>query len=281
MTQIALVVVVLVVTAALVYNRLVWRPGQASGRTSQDGLSVPALIGPLGTLSVLLLVFVLVQTYASWSAAGDAETAEATATLLLFREADLVSDARIRNRLRAEVVCYATSVIHQEWPAMHDRRVSSVPTYWAARIRETGVRLTRTSAERNAGENLVARDGQRASARQQRLGEARPTVPGALFLLMLFAVAVTLGIAGVVTESPVGRGVHLVIVVATGAVLATTLTLVRDLDQPYSGALRRDPNQTEFIRAQIAPEVRGALPCDDRGIPRRAPDFHASTSPLR
>jgi hypothetical protein len=164
---------------------------------------------------------------------------------------------------------------------MHDRRVSSVPTYWAARIRETGVRLTRTSAERNAGENLVARDGQRASARQQRLGEARPTVPGALFLLMLFAVAVTLGIAGVVTESPVGRGVHLVIVVATGAVLAATLTLVRDLDQPYSGALRRDPNQTEFIRAQIAPEVRGALPCDDRGIPRRAPDFHASTSPLR
>ena len=281
MTLIAIVVVVLAVTAALVYNRLVWRPRQASGRTSDDGLSIAAIIGPLATLAVLLLVFVLVQTYASWSAAGEAETAEATATLLLFREADLVKDARSRNRLRAEVVCYATSVIDQEWPAMRDRRVSSVPTYWSARIREAGVRLTRTSAERNAGENLVARDGERASARQERLGEARPTVPRALFLLMVLAVAATLGIVGVVTERSVGRGVHPIVVVAAGVVLAATLTLVRDLDQPYAGPLRRSPSQTEFIRAQIAPEVRGPLPCDDGGLPTRAPDFKASTSALR
>ena len=281
MTLIALVVVVLAVTAALVYNRLVWRPRQASGRTSDDGLSIAAIIGPLATLAVLLLVFVLVQTYASWSAAGEAETAEATATLLLFREADLVKNDRTRNRLRAEVVCYATSVIHQEWPAMRDRRVSSVPTYWGAQIREAGVRLTRTIAERSAGENLVARDGERASARQERLGEARPTVPRALFLLMVLAVGVTLGIVGVVTERSVGRGVHPIVVVAAGVVLAATLTLVRDLDQPYAGPLRRSPSQTEFIRAQIAPEVRGPLPCDDRGLPTRAPDFKASTSALR
>ena len=281
MTLIALVVVVLAVTAALVYNRLVWRPRQASGRTSDDGLSIAAIIGPLATLAVLLLVFVLVQTYASWSAAGEAETAEATATLLLFREADLVKNDRTRNRLRAEVVCYATSVIHQEWPAMRDRRVSSVPTYWGAQIREAGVRLTRTIAERSAGENLVARDGERASARQERLGEARPTVPRALFLLMVLAVGVTLGIVGVVTERSVGRGVHPVVVIAAGVVLAATLTLVRDLDQPYAGPLRRSPSQTEFIRAQIAPEVRGPLPCDDRGLPTRAPDFKASTSALR
>jgi hypothetical protein len=280
-TLTAVVVVVLAVTAALVYNRVAWRPRQASGRTSHEGLSMAGMVGPLGTLSVLLLVFVLVQTYASWSAAGEAETAEATATLLLFREADLVKDARTRNDLRAAVVCYATSVIRQEWPAMQNRRVSSVPTYWGARIREAGVRLTRTSAEKNAGENLVARDGERASARQERLGEARPTVPRALFLLMLLAVAVALGFIGVATEQSVGRGVHAVIVVATGVVLAATLTLVRDLDQPYAGALRRSPSQTEFIRAQIAPEVRGPLPCDDGGMPTRAPDFRASTSALR
>ena len=281
MTLIAFVVVVLAVAAALVYNRVTWRPRQASGRTSNDGLEIAGIVGPLGTLSVLLLVFVLVQTYGSWSAAGQAETAEATAMLLLFREADLVNDPGTRNRLRAAVVCYATSVIRQDWPAMHDRRVSSVPTYWGARIRETGVRLTRTRGEENAGENLVARDGERASARQQRIGEARPTVPRALFLLMVLAVAVTLVIFGVVTARSVARGVHLVIVVATGVVLAATLTLIRDLDQPYSGALRRSPTQTEFIRAQIAPEVRGPLPCDDRGMPTRAPSFRASTSALR
>lgn len=170
MTLAALVVVVLAVTAALVYNRLAWRPRQVSGRASHDGVPIAGIIGPLGTLSVLLLVFVLVQTYASWSAAGEAETAEATATLLLFREADLVKDARTRNRLRAAVVCYATSVIRQEWPAMQNKRVSNVPTYWGARIREDGVRLTRTTAEKNAGENLVARDGERAARARNASG---------------------------------------------------------------------------------------------------------------
>jgi hypothetical protein len=106
-------------------------------------------------------------------------------------------------------------------------------------------------------------------------------VPGALFLLMVLAVAVPLAIFGVVTARSVGRGVHRVIVVATGVVLAATLTLVRDLDQPYAGALRRSPSQTEFIRAQIAPEVSGPLPCDDGGMPTGAPDFRASTSALR
>ena len=62
MTLTALVVVVLAVTAALVYNRVAWRPRQASGRASHDGVSIAGIIGPLGTLSVLLLVFVLVQT---------------------------------------------------------------------------------------------------------------------------------------------------------------------------------------------------------------------------
>jgi hypothetical protein len=84
-TLVAIVVVVLAVTAALVYNRVAWRPRQASGGGSDEGVSIQGMIGPLGTLSVL--VFVLVQTYTSWSAAGKDETADGTAA----RRADLVT----------------------------------------------------------------------------------------------------------------------------------------------------------------------------------------------
>ena len=48
MTLTALVVVVLAVTAALVYNRVAWRPRQASGCASHDGVSMAGIIGPLG-----------------------------------------------------------------------------------------------------------------------------------------------------------------------------------------------------------------------------------------
>ena len=94
-TLITLLVVALVVVLALVYNRRVWRPRPAAVRMPGDGLGVGELMAPLASLAVILLVFVLVQTFASWAAAGTAETDEATATLLLFREADLVADARV------------------------------------------------------------------------------------------------------------------------------------------------------------------------------------------
>jgi hypothetical protein len=279
-TVITIVAIVLVVAAGLVYNRRVWRPQQAAARVPRDGLKVWELTTPVASLAVVLLVFVLVQTYSSWAAAGRAETNEATATLLLFREADLVGSTRVRDTLRKEIVCYATSVERQDWPAMARRRVSSVPTYWAARIRGAGVRLVRASGQSVAGENLVARDGERAAARQDRLGEARPTVPGALSWLMLAAVVVVLAVLGAATTTGVETRVHVVLVVAAATVFAATLLLIGDLDQPYAGTIKRQPTQTKFVRTQIAAEVRAPLPCDAAGLPTGAPRFRPTTVPL-
>ena len=58
------------------------------------------------------------------------------------------------------------------------------------------------------------------------------------------------------------------------------LFLIQDLDQPYAGALRREPTQTEFVRDQIAAELRGPLPCDGDWLPTDAPGFRPATAPL-
>ena len=152
---ITILLVVLVVSAGLYFNRRVWRPRQAAAEAQGDGLKVAEITAPLATLAVLLTVFVLVQTFGSWAAAGRAETDEAIATLVLFREIDLVGDPRLRIDLQKEVVCYATSVIHQDWPAMGEREISNVPTYWGARLRESGVRLVRTPNESTAGKQIL------------------------------------------------------------------------------------------------------------------------------
>jgi hypothetical protein len=280
MTFITVLLVVLVVGAGLYFNRRVWRRRPAAARIPGDGLKVWELTAPLATLAVLLIVFVLVQTYGSWAAAGRAETDEATATLLLFRETDLVGDPGVRDELRKEVVCYATSVIHQDWPAMGDRRISNVPTYWGARVRGTGVRLVRTPNESTAGKQIVQRDGERASARQNRLGEARPTVPGALSWLMLVAVLMVLAVLNIASLGAVGPIVQAAIVLGAAVAFTSTLLLISDLDNPYAGALRREPTQTEFVRDQIAAEVRGPLPCDSSGLPTDDSGFRPATAPL-
>ena len=276
---ITILLVVLVVAAGLFFNRRVWRPRRAAAEIHPAGLNVAEMTAPLATLAVLLLVFVLVQTYGSWAAAGRAETDEATATLLLFREIDLVGDPQHRHELQQQVVCYATSVIHEDWPAMGEREISNVPTYWGARLRESGVRLVRTANESTAGTQILERDGERASARQNRLFEARPTVPDALSWLMLVAV---LAVLAVLSAAPgtAGFTIQAGIVFVAAAAFASTLLLIRDLDQPYAGALRRDPTQTEFVRNQIAAEVKGPLPCDSSGLPTDAPGFRQATDPL-
>jgi amino acid transporter len=275
-----LVVVALVLAAGLVYNRRVWRPRQAAAPVPADGLKIWEVTHPFATLSMLLLVFVLVQTFASWSEAGTEETHEATATLLLFREADLIRSPQLRTEVRKEVVCYATSVIHQEWPAMGDSRESNVPSYWAGRIRGIAVHLVRGGSDPIAGENLVRRDGQRAVSRQDRLGEARSKVPDALLWLMVAAVVITLAIMASVTLNTAPPNTHLAIVVAAAIVFAGALVLIHDIDQPYSGWVKREPSQTEFVRDQIAPQVRGPLPCDAAGLPKNAPGFRPQTVPL-
>lgn len=275
-----IVVVVLVVAGGLTFNRHVWRPRQAAARAPRDGLKVWELVAPVASLAVVLLVFVLVQTFGSWAAAGRAETDEATATLLLFREADLLANPGTRETVREQVVCYATSVIHQDWPAMGRRRISNVPTYWGGLVRAAGVRLVRANGRSTAGESLVTRDAERTAARQRRLGEARPSVPLALQWLMLASVVVVLAVLGTTTMAGVDPRVHVVIVVAAAVVFASSLLLIRDLDQPYAGALRRSPTQTEFVRSQISEEVRTPLPCDAAGLPRRATGFRPSTEAL-
>jgi hypothetical protein len=281
LSLITIVVTVIAVAASLAYNRRVWRPEQAADPERTGGLSTAEVSVPLMTLAVVLVVFVLVQVFASWTAAGRAETSEATATLLLFREAELLHGARVREGVRKDLVCYATSVVDQDWPAMADRQISNVPTFWSARVRDAGVRQARGRRFTDAGEAFVARDGERARARQERLGEARPSVPVALYLLMLLAVVGTLGIMGVVTGAAVRPGVHAAIVVVAAVTFGATLLLIRDFDQPYKGLTGRDPGETKFVRDQIDSEVRGSLPCDDRGLPRDARGFRATTSPLR
>jgi hypothetical protein len=279
-TLITIAVVVVVVAAGFLVNRRVWRPRQARSPIAHDGLKVWELTAPVASLAVVLLVFVLVQTYSSWSAAGSAETDEATATLLLFREADLIADPRVRDTVRRQVVCYADSVVHQDWPAMAHRRVSSVPTYWGALIRGAGIRLVRAGGSSAAGEKLVDRDGERAAARERRLGEARPTVPGALSWLMLLTVVMVLGVLAAATLNAVDTPVHVAIVVGAAIAFTATLLLIHDLDQPYGGAVRRSPTQTEFIRGQIAAELHGPLPCDAKGLPTADPRFRATTDRL-
>ena len=136
----------------------------------------------------------------------------------------------------------------------------------------------RSGADDAAGSAIIRRDGERATARQDLLAEARTAVPPAMYWLMLFTVAVALVLFGVVTMKGMSQGMHAAMVVTTAVVFTSTLLLIRDLDQPYDGINAREPAQTTFVRGQMLAEVVGSLPCDSRGLPTDAPLFRPQTA---
>jgi hypothetical protein len=103
-----------------------------------------------GTAYAVLLAFVFLLAFQSYNSARSAAEGEATATAWLYHDADAFQ-APIAVRLHGEVVCYARSVIYQEWPAMADGHASPVTEFWLARLDRTiGTEQPRTVKQGNA-----------------------------------------------------------------------------------------------------------------------------------
>jgi len=126
----ALAIVLLVaanaVTAGLM---LLVRRRAPEGSYFHDTTQASGVFTVAGTAYAVLLAFVFLLAFQSYNSARSAAEAEATATASLYHDADAFQ-APIAARLHGEVVCYARSVIYQEWPAMADGHASPVTELW-------------------------------------------------------------------------------------------------------------------------------------------------------
>ncbi|MFE5975637.1 hypothetical protein ACFQ64_26140 [Streptomyces sp. NPDC056460] len=103
--------------AGLAANR--WLRPRLLNEDDDTGMAVKDLVGPLLTLTVLLLAFVLVTANGSYGKAEVASRGEARALDQLVETAEYAPEVQ-RARIQADAVCYARAVRTQEWPAMAD-----------------------------------------------------------------------------------------------------------------------------------------------------------------
>lgn len=120
--------------------------------------------------------------------------------------------------------------------------------------------------------SVLQLDRQRSEARRLRLTEAVPSIPTLVLVLMVLAV---LGVVLALTTfalPPIRRrnlgAISLVIAVLLGA----TLFLVEELEEPYSGIVKIQPDAISRTAVSSAEDFAVAypdaeLPCDDRGTP--------------
>ncbi|MEU5921929.1 hypothetical protein [Streptomyces sp. NPDC047141] len=255
-------VAVIALLAGLAANRFL-RPKLLS-EDDDSGMAVKDLVGPLLTLTVLLLAFVLVTANGSYGKAEVASRGEARALDQLVETAEY-APALQRGRLQADAVCYARAVRTQEWPAMADGNGSTAPSVWSTDFRA----VFKTLEGEPAFGMLIAADNKRSDEREERLTQATASIPSAIFWFLLATLTITVIGLGICLPRRNNRGQVITLVVIT-ALLTTTLCIIRDVDRPFGGIISVEPTaiteaERQATRDFLTNHPAAELPCDTQG----------------
>lgn len=268
------ITVILVVTLGALGAGLIGNHFFRQKEPGKTAVEVKDLVAPIGTLAVFLLAFLMAAAFSSYRAAVNATTTEAGVMDSTAETGALVQVPALRAQLIGDLACYANAVRDQEWPAMAAGGSSPVVTGWATRIRGTLVAIGDDGKDNAVlvGE-LLTLDGQRSDAREQRLINAAPTVPTALYVFLLAAAALALFSLALFTETSIRRALQIPILVVFAVLLVSMLVLIQDLDRPFAGLITIKPTlisqEAQDLATQYQQATTAPLPCDTHGNPTK------------
>lgn len=245
-------------------------PAELHFRDSQLAAGVLAVTG---TVYAVLVGFVFLLAFQSYQTARSSSQDEAVAAIGLFHIAEQLPPAD-RDVLQGDVVCYARSVVHVEWPAMGDEQSSPLVESWASQAaRNFEHARLRGSVASGAEQSWFTGSDALQRGRRGRLAEASNFVPGPIWFLLIAAGAMVIGYVFLFADRRERRLPQWMMITAATTAVAASLLMVAYLNHPYgdhSGALQptsmRDVLTTmerERGQAPIPPSSR----CDATGRP--------------
>jgi hypothetical protein len=210
-------------------------------------------IGFLGpSLAAMYLLVLALALATEWQTIGSAQQAvgnEAVAVRQIYWAASGLPEPTA-NDLETQVRGYLSTVIHHDWPQMQggtlddrsDQQLSTMGTF-VLRINAT------TSAASNAQQYAIGQLSTLASSRAARENAAESRLP----LGVVAAVIVT---SLIVCVFPFAGGIRrdrvsLAIAILQSALVAVTVVVVFQLDNPFSGPLATTPGPLTAVAAQV------------------------------
>jgi hypothetical protein len=263
--------IVVVVAAVAVTAMLLVRRRAPEGSYFEDGDRAAGVFGVLATGFAVLLGFVVFLAFESFDTSRSGAETEAAIVLEQFETAQLMP-ASVRGRFSGELVCYARTVVHREWPRMESGTLTDGYNPWSVTMfRDLRKIEPRSASEQAAYGKWLDERTDRESARADRTHGAEGVIPTPLWIVLFLSA----GIIGVFMLFFADSGER-VIVQATmmgsvAVVITSTLLLLWFLNNPYHagpGGLR--PFAMERTAARLERDTgiaagRFRIPCDARG----------------
>ena len=265
--------IVAVVAAVAVTAMLLVRRRAPDGSYFEDGDRAAGVFGVLATGFAVLLGFVVFLAFESYDTSRSGAQSEAQIVQEQFETAQLMP-APVRGLFSGQLICYARTVVHQEWPRMESGTLTDGYNPWSVVMFHTLRTIEpRSASEQAAYGKWLDQRTDRESARADRTHGAEGVIPIPLWIV-LFLSAGASGIFMLFFADSAERAVVQATMMGSVAVVITsTLLLLWFLDNPYhdgAGGLRPFAMERTVERLTHDPGIaagRFRIPCDALGNP--------------
>jgi hypothetical protein len=262
------------VTVIAIAAMLLVRRRAPEGSYFEDGDRAAGVFGVLATGFAVLLGFVVFLAFESFDTSRSGATAEAAVVAQQFEMAQLMPVA-VRARFSGELVCYARTVVHQEWPRMESGSLGDGYNQWGvAMFRTLRTVEPRSASEQAAYAKWLDQRSDRENARADRVHGAEGVIPTPLWIVLFLSAGVIFAFMLFFADSGERAIVQGTMMGSVAVVITSTLLLLWFLDNPYHrglGGLRPTAMERTLGLLKLETGIAGgpfAIPCNRQGVTR-------------
>ena len=265
-------VVIAGVAAVTIGAMLFVRRTAPAGSYFEDGDRAAGVFGVLSTGFAILLGFVVFLAFQSYDTSRSGAEAEAQIVTQQFQTAQLLP-AAARKPLSESLICYARTVVFEEWPQLTSGAGAGLVNPWSVSMFRTLQTIEpRKASEQAAYAKWLDQQSDRQLGRMDRTHGAEGVIPAPLWLVLFLSAGIIFGFMLLFADSAERAFVQATMMGGVAVVISSMLLLLWFLDNPYhssAGGLRpvameRTIEQLDLAARAIRLEL--APPCDARGV---------------
>ena len=269
------IAIVLAIDAIAVTAMLFVRRRAPEGSFFTDGDRASGVFGVLATGFAIFAGFVLFLSFTTYDQSRAGAEEEALVVAQQFETAQLLP-ATTRDRLAGQLVCYARSVVEQEWPKMQDGEIGNSLNPWGVRLFETIRDADATTfSQQTAYAKWLDQTSDREAARQDRIHGASGITPLTVWLVLLISAAIVFAYMLFFADPAEMKRSQAMLVGSATTIVVVTLLVIFALDNPYRPGLASiqptamERTQEILVEARTAVSDESPIPCDEQGVAAR------------
>jgi Protein of unknown function (DUF4239) len=244
-TLLIVFVVVVAMLGLAVANRFI----NVEVRRSQNDVTAAAM-GIVGVAYAVLLAFIAVATWESYTAADKIVDVEASYIGDLYRDTVGLPDAEVA-AIRTDIKKYLEQIVHEEWPSQQAGRINQAGRPTLVHIHSLIASLDpETPRETVIVEELMRTMNALYDARRTRILAANGAIPAIVWWIVAFGSALTVGFTYLFGTHHFRM--HLAVTGMVAASMALVIVLIVALDRPFRGDLSVSGEAYENVSGSIA-----------------------------